>query len=76
MSDRGEGIDGKEPFEVKSLYVDAFRDTEYASFGKDDHFENVYTDRKLKNAMERIFDDEQKNELSKRTFNINLGIES
>ena len=72
-------VNNKETIKYESAnnYVDPYKKTgvPYAAIGKDMDIANIYKDNKLPKYMEEMFDDEEKKELHKWTFKINLGKE-
>ncbi len=64
-------------FDIKEIYVQPWGNDTDAIPVNHKKIKNIYSDndRALRKTMDDMFDDKDKDALSKRTFNINLGIE-
>ena len=60
-------------YESSKDYLDPYKHTpSYANVDNDRKIENIYRDTKVKKVLERIFENEEGEEIHKRMFNINL----
>lgn len=65
----------QEKYKDKQYYVDPYKDRDYTEVTKDKNIANIYKDNKVAKYMEKIFDDEERGELRRGAFRINLGVE-
>ncbi|HMS90889.1 MAG TPA: hypothetical protein PKC87_01610, partial [Candidatus Absconditabacterales bacterium] len=75
-NEKTNGIPGNvENYDGQQDYLSPYPDFSYTTLTQQQEIENIYRDNNLAKVMEKIFDNEEGEELRRGTFRVNLGVE-